>query len=166
MCQNNCGRGLISNTNLGANLVFYKTKSKRTIIENREEKIINKNKDKRKGKGWSTPLVQLAQVANRPTWPSRPLPLPRLTSSHLTEPSPTPHSPPRLSLVPLPPFWIWIGGVGLVGQGRGGVGRQAARPHGQLGQGPVRGGSCFSFFFLVLVLFPFLFYFSYTLFLV
>ena len=37
VCQNNYGRGLISNTNLGANLVFHKTKIKETIIENRKE---------------------------------------------------------------------------------------------------------------------------------
>ena len=37
MCQNNCGSGLISNTNLGADWVFYKTKIKETLNENSKE---------------------------------------------------------------------------------------------------------------------------------
>ena len=37
MCQNNYGRGLISNTNLGANLVLYKKKIIETLNENSKE---------------------------------------------------------------------------------------------------------------------------------
>ena len=37
MCQNNCGSGLISNTNLGADQVFYETKIKETLNENIKE---------------------------------------------------------------------------------------------------------------------------------
>ena len=37
MCQNNYGRGLISNTNLGANLVFYKKKLIETLNENSKQ---------------------------------------------------------------------------------------------------------------------------------
>ena len=49
MCQNNYGSGLISNTNLGANLVFYKTKIKETLNENSKEiKEKQKTKSKRK----------------------------------------------------------------------------------------------------------------------
>ena len=49
MCQNNCGSGLISNNNLGANLVFYKTKIKETLNEDSKEiKEKQKNKSKRK----------------------------------------------------------------------------------------------------------------------
>ena len=47
MCQNNYGSGLISNTNLGANLVFYKTKIKETLNENSKE-IKQKEKSKNK----------------------------------------------------------------------------------------------------------------------
>ena len=47
MCQNNCGSGLISNTNLGADWVFYKTKIKETLNENSKE-IKEKQKRKRK----------------------------------------------------------------------------------------------------------------------
>ena len=45
MCQNNCGSGLISNNNLGAYLVFYKTNIKETSSENSKE---NKEKGKYK----------------------------------------------------------------------------------------------------------------------
>ena len=49
MCQNNCGSGLISNTNLGAHLVFYKTKIKETLNENGKKYMINiKGKAKNK----------------------------------------------------------------------------------------------------------------------
>ena len=37
MCQNNCGSGLISNTNLGAYLAFYKTKIKGSLDGNSKE---------------------------------------------------------------------------------------------------------------------------------
>ena len=46
MCQNNCGSGLISNTNLGADWVFYKTKIKETL--NETLKKISKRKGKQK----------------------------------------------------------------------------------------------------------------------
>ena len=42
MCQNNCGSGLISNTNLGVHWVFYKTKIIGGTKYNRKEITIQK----------------------------------------------------------------------------------------------------------------------------